>query len=314
MVWGYRKKILNVGKIALFLAFFGISENLYSQHIITGTVVDATDKSLLPGVNIMVKGTSIGTSTDVEGRYRFTVTSMTDTLVYSYIGYQRLELPIEDRSDIHVELMQEIVSGGELVVVGYGQQRRSTLTGSISSMPTRELVQSPVSNISNTLAGRLPGLFAVQSSGEPGFDTSEIRIRGIGSLHAGAESNPLILIDGVEQASGVMNQLDPNEIESVSILKDASSTAVYGVRGANGVILITTKRGETGRPQISYSSNTGVQLFTQMPQMLNSYEYATLRNEASINTGSNPYFSDHAIEMFRTGEIGRASCRQRVNS
>ncbi|MEX0927818.1 MAG: SusC/RagA family TonB-linked outer membrane protein [Balneolales bacterium] len=286
--------------LVVSLVLFGLVDEAYPQNDnrITGTVTDAADNEPLPGVNIIVKGTTIGVATNLDGEFSITVPDLSGTLVFSYVGYQTREIPIDGRNEVNLSLTDNIFDQ-DLVVVGYGEQRRATLTGSVATMQTRELVQSPVSNISNSLVGRLPGLIAVQRSGEPGFDGSSIKIRGIGSLTAGSGSDPLILIDGVERGS--MNRLDPNEIENISILKDASSTAVYGVRGANGVILITTKSGISGRPEISYSGNTGVQNPTALPEMLNSFDYASLRNEASLNMGQSPYFSEEALEHFQNG-------------
>ncbi|MCJ8164300.1 TonB-dependent receptor [Pontibacter sp. E15-1] len=284
--------------LLLLLVLLSFGEAIAQGMTVQGRVTDEEGVAL-PGVTVVLKGTTVAAPTGIEGTYSIRVPNGSGTLVYSYIGFRSKEVPVNNRATINVTLVSDSKSLEEVVIIGYGQQKKATLTGAVSTIETKELVQSPVANISNSLVGRLPGLIAIQSSGEPGFDQSSLKIRGIGTLNAGAESDPLILVDGVQRTS--MNQIDPNEIESISVLKDASATAVFGVRGANGVILITTKTGETGKPQINYSSNFGVQTPTQLPDLLNSYEYATLRNEASNNMGQQPYFSPEDLEKFRNG-------------
>ncbi|UZR98416.1 SusC/RagA family TonB-linked outer membrane protein [Chondrinema litorale] len=264
---------------------------------ISGTIIDENGEPL-PGVAIQVKDTNRGTITDVNGKYIITVSSEQSILVYSFIGYITQEIPVGNQTTIDITLDPDVQSLEEVIIVGYGEQKKETLTGAVSSIKTDELVQSPVANISNSLVGRLPGLIAMQSSGEPGYDQSSIKIRGIATLNSGSESDPLILVDGVSRS---FNDLDPNEIASVTILKDASATAVFGVRGANGVIIVTTKTGSTGKPKLSYTSNFGFQSFTELPDLLDSYQYASLRNEASVNMGQTPYFSDQDLELYRNG-------------
>jgi len=265
---------------------------------VKGTITDATDGGLLPGVNIWVKGTTHGTSTDNNGKYALDVESLQDTLVFSYIGYKRAEVPIKGNTNIDIGLTSQVYNSEELVVVGYGEQKKISLTASISNISGTELKQTPTSNISNALVGRLPGLTAIQSSGEPGYDQAQIKIRGIATLREGAESDPLIVVDGVERG---FNSLDPNEIESINILKDAAATALYGVRGANGVIIVTTKTGKVGKPEISFSSNVGFQSPTRLPELVNSYEYAMLKNEALANEGKAPYFSEQDLQLYKNG-------------
>ena len=172
---------------------------------------------------------------------------------------------------------------GEVVVLAYGQQKKATVTGSIATIQTKELMQSPVSNLTNALGGRLPGLITTQRSGEPGVDASAFYIRGVHSLN---NTTPIIMVDGVERS---MDYLDPNDVETISILKDAAATAVLGMRGANGAVLVTTKRGKIGKPQVSFRSSMGVQQATRLPDYLGSYDYARLRNEALINDGASQY-------------------------
>lgn len=268
---------------------------------VTGTVRDENGEPL-PGVTISVPGKSIGTVTDLEGKYTLSVPEGS-TLVFSFIGFETQSIAIGDRSVIDINLAEDLASLDEVVVVGFGTQKKESVTGAISSVETKDLLQSPVANVSNALVGRMPGLFAVQGSGEPGNDQSTLRIRGISTFSG--QADPLIMVDGIQVDN--YNNIDPNEIENITILKDASSTAVYGVRGANGVILITTKRGKLGKPQLSITSNVAVLSFTDLRKQMNSYDYARLFNEAQRNDsyitgGYTPRFSDEDIEKYRSGE------------
>ncbi len=266
---------------------------------ITGRVVD-TEGEPIPFVTVMVKGTSIGTVADIEGNFILEVPRDANTLVFSYVGMETQEITITDITTVDIVLDYASIGVEGVVVVGYGVQERRTVTGAIASIRSEDIVSAPASNISNAITGQLPGLVSVQRSGEPGRDGATLKIRGIGTLRDGAESNPLILVDGVERAN--IDLLDPHEIESISILKDASATAVFGVRGANGVIMITTKSGVVGKPQISLTSNMGFQSYTMFPEFVNSYEWATLRNEGFLNEvgpGAQLPFPDYALEAFK---------------
>lgn len=289
--------------VLLVLIVFGVQEAALGQNnqevTIHGVVRSQEDGTTLPGVNVLLKGTTRGTVTDIDGQYSLNVPATGGTLVYTFIGFVTVEIPVGNQSEINIDMVGDMQSLQEVVVIGYGEQKKATLTGAVSTIGDKELIQSPVANISNSLVGRLPGLIAVQSSGEPGFDQSSLKIRGIATLNAGAESDPLILVDGVQRSN--LNQIDPNEIKTLSILKDASATAVFGVRGANGVILITTKTGESGKPVINYTANFGIQSPNSLPELLGSYDYATLRNEASINSGQTPYFSEQSLELYKNG-------------
>lgn len=252
------------------------------QKNISGTVTDAATKEPMPGVNVLVKGTTLGALTDVNGKYLITgAIPNNPVLVFSFIGYGTQEVPVESRLIVDVALKAELIGIDEVLVIGYGTQKKQTVTGAISSIRTETILSSPASNISSTIAGRIPGLISVQRSGEPGKDASTLKIRGISTLRTGSESNPLILVDGVERST--IDLIDPHEIESFNILKDASATAVFGVRGANGVILITTRTGKTGTPKINLSSNVGFTSYTMYPDFASSYEWATLYNEGTYN-------------------------------
>lgn len=248
----------------------------FAQNTIKGKIKDEQGQPL-PGVSVVVKGTTAGTVTDNEGLYTVNA-ERNGTLVFSFIGYLTQEIPVGGKSVLDVILLADTKALEEVVVVGYGTAKKATLTGSVTAVKGAELQKAPAANLSNTLGGRLPGISAVQSSGEPGYDGSAIRIRGTNSL---GNSNALIVVDGVPNRSGGLDRINPADIESISVLKDAAA-AIYGSRAGNGVILITTKRGKTGKPQLSYDMNLGVAQPTRTPEMSNAAEYATIRNELQI--------------------------------
>ncbi len=248
------------------------------EKTISGKVTDETDDSGLPGVNIIAKGTTIGTVTDVDGNYKLNVPDNTTILVFSSVGYQTKEVTIGDQTVINLSLGVDVQSLSEVVVVGYGEQKKVTVTGSVAAVKGEELVKSPTVNLSNSLAGRIPGLFAVNRSGEPGYDGSAIRIRGTNTL---GNNDALVVVDGIPARAGGLDRINPADIESVSVLKDASA-AIYGARAANGVILITTKRGKTGKPQLSYSFNQGWAQPTVVPELADATQFAEMRNELEI--------------------------------
>jgi TonB-linked SusC/RagA family outer membrane protein len=248
----------------------------FAQNMVTGKVQDEQGLAL-PGVSVVVKGTTAGTVTDNAGVYSVAADKQ-GTLVYSFIGYLTQEVAIGNKSSIDIKLVSDTKALTEVVVVGYGTAKKATLTGSVTAVKGAELEKAPAANLSNTLGGRLPGISAVQASGEPGNDGSAIRIRGTNSL---GNSNALIVVDGVPNRSGGLDRINPADIESISVLKDAAA-AIYGSRAGNGVILITTKRGKTGKPQLSYDMNFGASQPTRTPEMSNASEYATIRNELQI--------------------------------
>ena len=270
---------------------------------VTGEITDDQGSPIL-GATVQVKGTESGAVTDQEGKFTLQVADLNAVLIVSYIGFETQEISLNGREFIKITLAVDTKSLSELVVVGYGVQKKINTTGAISSISTKELIQSPVANISNSLVGRLPGLFATQSGGEPGNDGSKIRIRGVGTFSG--NTDPLVLVDGIEVSN--YNNIDPNEIESVTILKDASSTAVYGIRGANGVLIITTKRGKTGAPKISYTANQGFNSFTALRENMNSADYATHFNTAlkadAYVTGAAyvPRYTPTDIELYANGQ------------
>jgi TonB-dependent starch-binding outer membrane protein SusC len=247
----------------------------YGQQAITGTVLDNKSEPLV-GVSVLVKNTTRGTLTDLSGKYSIQA-STGEILEFGYTGFTTQSIPIGTDHIINITLV-EGAALDEVVVVAYSTQKKVTITGAISSLRGEKLVKSPAVDISNSLAGRLPGLVVIQQSGEPGYDGATISIRGTNTL---GNSSPLVVIDGIPDRDGGLGRLSPQDIESISVLKDASA-AIYGARAANGAILITTKRGKSGKPTISYDFNTGWAQPTKIPNMSNAAEYASIMNELPI--------------------------------
>lgn len=269
---------------------------------VRGSVADSTGAAQ-QGVSISVKGNSgVGTSSDANGRFILDVPDDA-ILVFSMVGFETIETSVSGRDVINITLqVASQKTEEEVVVLGFSQkQKKIAQTASVASVSAKELKQSPVANITNALAGRLPGLITMQRSGEPGFDNSDLLIRGRATFNSTA---PLVTVDGVQKDYSAINLLDVNEVENITILKDASATALYGVKGANGVVIVTTKRGKEGAPSIQVSSQTAIQSPTRLPQILGSYDYATLSNEAYRNDNPNgiliPY-NEIALEAYRTG-------------
>ncbi len=281
----------------------GILENVQEKAVKVSGHVTETSGLPLPGVAIVVKGTTTGTITDQNGDYSLVVPSEeAQYLVFSFVGMKSQEFSIKGKTVIDVKMEEDRVGVDEVVVVGYSTQRKATITGAVSSITTKELKQSPTANLTNALAGRLPGLIVNQyGGGEPGVDKSNIYVRGQSTYN---NTNPIVVIDGVERD---MSYLDAEEIETFTILKDASATAAYGIRGANGVIVITTKRGKAqgGKATVNFKASSGVNSPVKFPDYLGSAGYAMLYNEAVLN--DNPgvdhstlnLFSKESIESFR---------------
>ncbi|GGG91920.1 SusC/RagA family TonB-linked outer membrane protein [Pedobacter zeae] len=273
---------------------------LTREIVVTGTVTDENGATF-PGVSVKIKGTEKAVQTDAKGKFSISVASATDVLVFSSIGYTSQEQTVGNRTTINVKLGSDTKTLNELVVVGYGTQKKATLTGSISQVKGADLVKSPQPNLSNSLAGRFSGVVINNRSGEPGYDGSNITIRGLATT---GSNNVLIVVDGIPGQIGGLERLDPNDIESVSVLKDASA-AIYGNRAANGVILVTTKKGKTGKPTINYSFNQGFSSPTRLPKMADAATYAQIMNEISFDSnpsgGLNQSYTADQIEKFRNG-------------
>ncbi len=290
-------------RYVLLLCLFAqtIAVSFAQSLTVNGTVVDKVSGEGMPGVAILVKGTSSGTVTDADGRYNLQVPGEEAVLVFSFIGYMSQEVPVKGKSTINIALVEDVESLEELVVVGYGTQKRATLTGSVSEVHGKEITQSPQPNVSNSLAGRIPGVIATNRGGEPGYDGSNISIRGLATT---GNNDVLVVVDGVPGQIGGLERLDPNDIESVTVLKDASA-AIYGSRAANGVILVTTKKGKAGKPTISYTFNQGFSSPTRLPEMADAATYARIRNEIAYynNTdgGLNQVYTEDEIQKFGDG-------------
>jgi len=282
--------------IMAFLVFTVFASVVYGQgytHEVNGQVTDETGAPL-PGATVLVQNTEHGTSTDIDGYYTLFVDE-NSILIVSYIGYQTQIIDVGGREKIDVELV--VVSGSldELVVIGYGAQRRATLTGAVADAPGEKLRQVPVLNVSNSLAGRVPGLVTITQSGEPGLDNSTIRVRGTNTL---GNNNPLIVVDGISNRS--LNRLNPDDIESITVLKDASA-AIYGAQAANGVILVTTKRGDMSPAMINITLDRGWGQFTRLPEMADAPAYARALNELQTGSGGTPVYTEQQIQRFADG-------------
>lgn len=259
-----------------------------------GIVKDATGESII-GASVIVKGTTNGAITDFEGNFALTNVKKGDIIVISYVGYQKQEVKWNGGT-LNVVLKDDTEVLSEVVVVGYGIQKKANLSGAVAQVNSDELTNRPISNVSSGLQGLMPGVTITAGQGRPGEDGSNIRIRGVGTLN---NASPYILIDGVE--SGSMNDLDPNDIESISVLKDASSAAIYGSKASNGVILITTKRGKTGAPRISYNGYVGIQNATATIDRVSSADYARLYNRIDDDNNNPHRYSDEDIRLFENG-------------
>lgn len=260
---------------------------------ITGIVRDASGP--LPGVGVKVKGTTNATSTDGDGRFSLKNVPSDAVLVFSSIGYKIQEISLNGKTAINVTLEEDAQGLNEIIVVGYGTQKKASVTAAISQIGADEIMKSPTPNPTNSLIGRLPGLIAVQTSGQPGADAATIRIRGIATLNS-ASASAIVVVDGIERPS--FADVDPNEIETVSILKDAASTAIYGLKGANGVIVITTKVGKVGKPKVTYTGNYAAQTYTGLAVGLPALENAQLLNQSYVNDSKPAPFSDAEIQKF----------------
>ncbi len=271
----------------LTLMLLALATPLFAQggRDITGKVVDS-DGAPVPGAGVVILDegrTKGGVVTDQDGAFTLKV-NPGNSIQVSCIGFETQTISVGQTREFNIVLRPDAELLGEVVVVGYGAQRKETLTGSISVIKSDAIIESPTTNLSNALVGRVPGISSLQSSGEPGDNEATLRVRGIGTLNAEGQ-DPLVVIDGVQSTIDVMNTLDPNEIQSISVLKDASATAVYGVQGANGVVIVTTRRGAMGSARVSFSYRYGITQLATKLRMLDSYHYALLRNEAILNDG-----------------------------
>lgn len=279
--------------IILFICLTSSIWHVCAQTKVSGIVKDAQGMEMI-GATVLQKGTNNGIVTGLDGKFTLTLSNEAEqTLLISMIGFIEQSIAIKKNHPfINITLEEDIAQLDEVVVVGYGTQKKVSLTGSISNVGTEDLKSMPVSSVTNALGGRIPGLVTRQESGRPGGDQATMFVRGRASLN---DSSPLVLIDGVERP---MAQIDPDDIETISVLKDASATAVYGVRGANGVILVTTRRGREGETQISFSSEFGVTSFNRISQTLSAESVSRFMREGAINDGFDPSDTGNTRGLF----------------
>lgn len=292
---------VNVGKRFMFFFLCMYSIGIFAQNItVTGLVTDNKNEPLI-GVTIKIVGNNLkGTVTDFDGKYILSNIPPDAKLEVSYVGMQKQVIDVDGRTSINVILSDDTELLEEIVIVGYGQQKKVSVTGSISTVSNKELRKTTTTRLDNALAGRVTGLTSMQSGGgQPGVDGATMYLRGAATMNG---KNPLILVDGVERDN--IRTIDMNEVENVSVLKDASATAVFGVRGANGVILITTRRGQKGKPQLSISVDESWTSFTREPERVHSWEFMEMRNQAKLNSALEAEFSDEIINKYRNPLAG----------
>jgi TonB-linked SusC/RagA family outer membrane protein len=275
-------------RLYLFALFFGsvFWTLAFAQTItISGTVTATVDGMPLPGVSIVdLNDNTKGAITDFDGNYTITGVASNSTLIFSYVGFKRQEVAVNGRTTIDLSMEEDRAALDEVVVVGYGTQKKATVTGAVTAVKGAVLEESPTISVSNSLAGRLPGLVVIQTSGEPGSDAASISIRGTNTL---GNSSPLIVIDGIPDRDGGIARLNGNDIENISVLKDASA-AIYGARAANGAIIVTTKQGKVGKPEVTYTADFGMAQPTKVPEMASAIEYANIMNEITIFNSNIP--------------------------
>lgn len=269
--------------------------SVFQQNGVCKGVVKDTQGETIIGASVVIKGTTTGTITGLDGDFSLDNVKIGDILEISFVGYVSQEVKWNGEP-LKITLKEDTKTLDEVVVVGYGVQKKANLSGSVASVDKEQLQNRPIQNVSSGLQGLMPGVTITGTNGAPGMDSGSIRVRGTGTLNT---ASPYILIDGVE--SETMSSIDPNDIESISVLKDAASAAIYGSKAANGVILITTKRGSTGKPKISYSGYVSFQNATNMIDRLSSYEYASMYNQALQAEGKAPRFTDEEIQKFKDG-------------
>ena len=271
------------------------STAIVQQHVkqITGIVNDTSGAPVI-GANVVEVGSTNGTITDVDGKFTLNV-SVGAKLKVSYIGYNDQQITVSNSNSYTIILKEDTESLDEVVVVGYGTQKKVNLTGSVATISSDKLVNRTSANVTNMLAGQMPGVTIIQNTGQPGADAGILRVRGLGTM---GDASAMVVVDGVEST---MSSVDPNDIENISILKDAAASAIYGVRAANGVILITTKKGTKGHAIVSYDGYAGWQSASRMPNFLDSYNYAVLMNEAYTNDGLKGPYDETALQKFKDG-------------
>jgi TonB-linked SusC/RagA family outer membrane protein len=272
--------------------------------MVTGTIIDSQGEPII-GATIFEALTKNATVSDFDGNFKINVKNENATLKISYVGFQSQSIRVGDQRNIKIVMREANKTLNEVVVVGYGQQKKESVVGAISQISNKDLLSTPAANVTQAIAGKIPGVITTQVSGAPGMDDATINIRGRATF--AGDGTPLVLVDGVERS---FSQISPNDIASISVLKDASATAVYGVRGANGVVLVTTKRGKDQKPEVSMTANFEFSSPTRTPEYLNSYESVKLLNEALTNDGMPAQYSTDEVEMYRKSCAGELTGSQ----
>ena len=266
-----------------------------AQTTVRGVVTDANGEYLI-GVQVQEKGAKQGVSTDANGKFNIAVSNRNAVLTFRYVGYKNHSVALNGKTNVNVMLEEDAKALDEVVVVGYGSQKKQHVTGSVAQLNADEILKAPSGNVSGMLVGRMPGLVAQQKSGQPGADGSNLLIRGVSTLGTAA---PMVIVDDVQRS---FNNLDPNEIESITILKDASSAAVYGMQAAGGVILVKTKRGSMQRPRITYSGKLLYSQNTNYPKFLNGPDFIKWFNKALEMDGKEPLFTEEVYNKVLNGD------------
>lgn len=306
------KKILSFSLISCLLLFISIDVNAQSSRIIEGIVLDSKTKDPLIGASVIEQGTTTGTVTDVSGKFTLKVTNNSSILVVSYLGYNTKNVPVNTQSQIEIRLEEDLAILDEVVVVGYGVQKKVNLTGAVAAVDGSEITEKRNANALASLQGVVPGLTVLRNEGRPGSETSGLQVRGLSSAN---EAAALVLIDGVEGDLAILN---PEDIESVSVLKDAAASAIYGARAAAGVILVTTKKGRVGeKVRISYNGSFGINLPSRRPERVTAWDEQTLINLSRINAGVNPETGaatgNREMDAEQTSWIGNPNYNYRPN-
>ncbi|UNY97305.1 TonB-dependent receptor [Zhouia spongiae] len=279
----------------MMVAFFLVGYSYAQEKTITGQVTDSETGMPIPGVNVLVKNTTNGVATDFDGNYSIEV-SASATLIFSYVGYQTAEKPVGGNTSINVALAIEASQLDEVVVVGYGTQKKENLTGSVSSIKTDEIEGRATTSLTNALQGLTPGVTVVSQAGNVGSDMGSINVRGRGNL---GSSSPLYIVDGIPVNARDFQRINPSDVESISVLKDAAAASIYGSRAAYGVFIVTTKKGKEGKASFSYNTYFGWQSPTVLPKKVNGVQYANLINEANVNAGKSAVYSNDELQTIK---------------
>jgi TonB-linked SusC/RagA family outer membrane protein len=296
MTKNLRNQLLRSMKLtAVFFILAILQVNAQDPVTVRGTVTDNTGQGI-PGVSIKIKGSTQGVVADGQGKYTIVVPGKSATLVFTYLNYSTKEMVVGDKTTINVTMVESAAQLNEVVVVGYGTQKKVNLSGAINTVSTKSITNRPVTSLTNALQGAVPGMAVVARPGDVGKDIGTINVRGRGNL---GTSSPLFVVDGIPVSGDDFARINPNDVESMSVLKDASASAIYGSRAAYGVILVTTKKGKEGRMSVNYNAYYGIQSALILPDWLGSYDYATLRNEAATNAGKSVIYAAGDLEKIK---------------